>query len=96
MKNIFTKHPRAMNETYIEHLVCASIFGFKMLIGGVACLIHAIFPFVLKNTGSNLLFAMMQEYVNRLPQVEERTNQLSQAITQKRISCHQASESMHG
>lgn len=86
MRNIFTKHPRAMNETYLEHLLYASVFGTKMLVGGLACIIHAIFPFLFAKTGSNLLFSMVHDYVGRSPHLEPRTESLLQAIEEKRIT----------
>lgn len=45
MKNIFTDHPHSIGETYFKHLLFAGQFGVTMIIGGVVCLIHAIFPF---------------------------------------------------
>lgn len=83
MKNIFTQHPHSMNETYWQHLVCAVKFGSKMMIGGVACLIHAIFPFLFEKTGSNFLFQMMHDYVGRSPVNDNRTVVLSEFIEKK-------------
>jgi hypothetical protein len=84
MKNIFTDHPQSMNETYWQHFACAVKFGSKMFIGGIACLIHAIFPFIFQKTGSNLLFQMMHDYVDRSPNVEDRVVVLSQTLEQKK------------
>lgn len=90
MANIFTKHPRSMNETYLEHLYHASRFGVKMLTAGTACMLHAIFPFLFKNTASNFLLSMMHDYVSRAPKVEQRVDELSQTIIQKKSSCDAA------
>lgn len=52
MKKLFTEHPATVNQTYIEHAkfsLCLGYSGFKMMVAGV---IHAIFPFVLKDTAS--------------------------------------------
>jgi Family of unknown function (DUF6356) len=87
MRNIFTRHPSTMNETYFEHLANAGLFGVKMLIGGMACIIHAIFPFLFAKTGTNLLFNMVQDYVCRTPQIEERAHALSEIIQQKKMLC---------
>lgn len=48
----FTEHPAAVGETYGEHLVQASRFGGRMILGGIACLLHGIFPFLFVKTGS--------------------------------------------
>jgi len=52
---IFTEHPTSVGESYGEHLVFANSFGFKMIIGGLACCLHGIFPWMFKCTGSNVI-----------------------------------------
>ncbi|ANU06394.1 DUF6356 family protein [Paraurantiacibacter namhicola] len=49
---IFTDHPASVGETYGQHLVHASGFGIRMIAGGIACLLHGIFPFLCVKTGS--------------------------------------------
>ena len=83
MKNIFTEHPRSVGETYLQHFHNASSIGRLMLVGGIACFIHAIFPFVLEKTASNVLFNLMRFFVNRMPHVEERVVSLSECIERK-------------
>ncbi len=63
--NIFTKHPKSIGETYLQHLYFASIFGAKMVAGGLACMIHAIFPFVFQNTGSRMAIKLSEKFTNR-------------------------------
>ncbi len=48
----FTDHPESVGETYGEHFRVASSFGLAMLVGGAACLVHGIFPFLCTRTGS--------------------------------------------
>ena len=50
---LFTEHPASVGETYGEHLVMASGFGFRMILGGMACLIHGLLPFLFVKTGSS-------------------------------------------
>lgn len=50
--NPFTQHPAEVGETYGEHLVHAGGFGLRMVVGGLACMLHAIFPFLFVKTGS--------------------------------------------
>ncbi|MEA3017122.1 MAG: hypothetical protein QOI38_1844 [Sphingomonadales bacterium] len=50
--NPFTRHPTEVGESYGRHFVAASGFGLKMIGGGLACLVHAIFPFWFERTGS--------------------------------------------
>jgi Family of unknown function (DUF6356) len=50
--NPFTQHPASVGESYGEHLVVASSFGLRMILGGSACLIHGLLPFLFVKTGS--------------------------------------------
>lgn len=50
---LFTEHPASVGETYGEHLVMASSFGVRMILGGIACLIHGLLPFLFVKTGSS-------------------------------------------
>ena len=44
-----------MGESYGEHFANASTFGFRMILGGFACLVHAVFPFLCQTTGSETI-----------------------------------------
>ena len=50
----FTEHPHSLGETYFTHLLCALSYGIRMIFTGFAVIIHAIFPFVFKDSGSRL------------------------------------------
>lgn len=62
-KNPFTDHPASVGETYSEHLVHASGFGFAMLKGGVVCLVHALLPFMFEKTGSQIITGLHDRMV---------------------------------
>lgn len=62
--NLFTKHPNSIGETYFEHFFFASITGAKLTFGGIACIIHAIFPFLFQTTGSQMAKKMVED-INR-------------------------------
>ena len=49
---IFTDHPAEVGETYTEHMAYASSVGSRMVLAGLACMIHGILPFLFKTTGS--------------------------------------------
>jgi hypothetical protein len=59
----FTRHPASVGETYTEHLVMAGSFGWRMVIGGLACLVHAIFPFLFEYTASNHIRVLNDQMV---------------------------------
>jgi hypothetical protein len=54
VRNPFTTHPRDVGETYLEHGLFASRYGVKMTLGGIAALVHAVFPFLFEKTGSRI------------------------------------------
>jgi len=51
----FTEHPASVGETYSQHFVSAWGFAGRMLLGGVACGIHGLLPFLFKTTGSSTI-----------------------------------------
>ena len=52
MTNLFTAHPASVGQTYAEHLAFALAFGLRMVLGGLAAIVHAAFPFVFITTAS--------------------------------------------
>ncbi|MDY6945572.1 MAG: DUF6356 family protein [Pseudomonadota bacterium] len=53
--NPFTEHPTAVGETYLAHLRAAAGFGLQMVAAGLACLVHALLPFLFVRTGSDCI-----------------------------------------
>ena len=51
----FTEHPHEVGETYGEHFMVATRFGSAMLLGGLACMVHAVLPFLCTSTGSRTI-----------------------------------------
>jgi hypothetical protein len=71
MLRVFTDHPATVGETYLEHMRSASWFAVTMFVGGVACLLHAIFPFAFQKSGSRrirLLYERMVTNRHRAPE----------------------------
>ena len=52
MTNLFTAHPASVGQTYGEHFAFALAFGARMVLGGLAAIVHAVFPFVFITTAS--------------------------------------------
>lgn len=50
---LFLDHPRSVGETYLQHMGSAGQFGSRMILAGIACMLHGIFPFLFVKTGSN-------------------------------------------
>ena len=45
MNNIFTKHPKEVGETYLQHLYHAMSFSCLLLSLSLKALVHALLPF---------------------------------------------------
>ena len=41
---LFRDHPATVDETYGQHFMAAAGFGFRMIWGGIVCLVHAVIP----------------------------------------------------
>ena len=50
--SFLTDHLDEVGESYWEHMLRAAGFAVAMLVGGVACLVHALLPFLFVRTGS--------------------------------------------
>ena len=60
----FTDHPTSVGQTYFEHFKFALKVSASLLKAFLACLIHAVYPPVHKNTAS----ATIAELHNRIEQ----------------------------
>ena len=64
MKNIFTKHPKEVGESYIQHFFKALSFSGLLFSLGFKALIHALLPFCFETAVSErvkTLSASMQK-----------------------------------
>ncbi len=53
MIRMFSDHPASVGETYGEHAAFASGYGLRMVLCGLACMIHGVLPFLFVKTGTN-------------------------------------------
>lgn len=60
---LFVEHPASVGETYSEHLVHATGFGARMVWGGIACMIHAVLPFMFVKTASIVIHELHDRMV---------------------------------
>jgi hypothetical protein len=61
----FTEHPATVGESYAEHLQMASSFGAAMVLGGIACMIHGIFPALFVKTGSTTVLKLHDRMISK-------------------------------
>jgi hypothetical protein len=52
---VFTEHPASVGESYTQHLFRAWYFGARMVLAGIACLVHGVLPFLFVRTGSRAI-----------------------------------------
>lgn len=50
MHHAFTDHPRTLRMTYCSHFFQSMAMSFRMAKGAIVLGVHAVFPFLLKNS----------------------------------------------
>ena len=55
IKRYFLEHPDSIGESYTEHFRTAAKFSGAMILGGVACFVHALVPGLFVKTGSGII-----------------------------------------
>ena len=68
MINIFTKHPKKLGETYLQHMLGAVRYSFTFLLLFSVSLIHSVFPFLFTKTAS----CVVQEMAKHMEEREEK------------------------
>ena len=72
-QRLFTAHPASVGETYGEHFANAVAFGFRMIWGGLVCLVHALIPGAFCTKGSDMICELYERMVtNRRRLAESR------------------------
>jgi hypothetical protein len=64
----FRSHPASVGESYLQHMRMGATFGARMIGGGIACLVHAVFPFLFVRTGSECIRRLHDCMSARRPQ----------------------------
>lgn len=60
---LFREHPAEVSETYAEHFAAAGGFGARMVVGGIACMVHAAVPGLFVTTGSGTVKRLYEQMV---------------------------------
>ena len=61
------EHPRSVGESYSEHFGIAFMFGLRMLVGGLAALVHALLPCLFKTSASQIVRQLYTQLQTRTP-----------------------------
>lgn len=78
LNRLFRDHPTEVGETYAEHFAAAGGFGVRMIVGGLACVVHAVVPGLFITTGSGTVKTLYDKMVakrnaKRLANIEMRS-----------------------
>lgn len=60
---IFTQHPASVGENYLQHMGSALSFALPLLGAFLACLVHALLPFLFAKTGSRIIVRLHDRMV---------------------------------
>jgi hypothetical protein len=63
LKQLFIDHPASVGETYVEHAFHAAKFGAAMLLGALACFLHAVVPVLCTTIGSRTIARLHDQMV---------------------------------
>jgi Family of unknown function (DUF6356) len=58
IRKYFLDHPATVGESYGEHFGVATGVGVKMILGGIAALIHGLIPRYFETTGSRTILEL--------------------------------------
>ncbi len=53
IEKVFLQHPRSVDEGYFEHMGVAFSFGGRLILVGLACMVHALVPALFVKTASS-------------------------------------------
>lgn len=63
LRQLFTDHPASVGETYWQHLGMAWGFSWRLMAAALACLVHALLPFLFVRTGSKAITELYDRMV---------------------------------
>ncbi len=76
--NLFTDHPKSVNETYLEHMHMSGSFGVWLFLATLCAFCHALLPFMFEKTASNIIKKLHTRMVsNRVIQPVKESRSLS-------------------
>jgi hypothetical protein len=67
LRRLFTEHPDAVGESYVEHMRVALGFAAPLAVAAGAALVHAFLPFLCETTASRTVKALHARITSRRP-----------------------------
>jgi len=83
---LFTDHPKAVDETYFEHMGVAFSFGRHMFVASLACFVHGLVPGFFTKTGSNTVRTLYERMVTKRHRGSVQAQRVMQEIVQHGLS----------
>jgi|SRR5688500_7939822 hypothetical protein len=71
LDRVFLAHPRTVGESYLQHSAFALRIGSRLLLAGMAALVHAIVPCLCESTASRIILVMNAEIVARRAKADQ-------------------------
>ena len=62
---LFIDHPKAVNESYFEHMGAAFTVAFRLARASFKCIVHGVVPGLYKTAGSDAILKMAGEIAPR-------------------------------
>jgi hypothetical protein len=60
---LFTEHPTYVGETYTQHFGHGVGFGTRLVLAGIACILHGLLPFIFVRTGNRTVAQLNERMV---------------------------------
>lgn len=80
-RRLFLEHPATVGESYLEHASFAARFGWTMLLGSLACFVHALIPALCQSTGSKIVLQLHERLVQARASQSEKDSR--DAVTKR-------------
>lgn len=64
-QRVFMNHPRAVDETYFEHMRFAGWFAARLFAAGCAAMVHALIPCLFEKTAGRMIREMNARLTTR-------------------------------
>ena len=87
MKQLFTAHPRGVGESYWQHMASAFSFGLRMWVAGLACMVHALLPFLFTATGRNTIYKLHEQMITHRVRGQKDAHVRQDPPTQLKSAC---------
>lgn len=72
LDRLFFAHPRSVGESYLQHNAFALRIAGRLLVAGMAALVHAIVPCLCETTASRIVLAMHADIAARRAEANRR------------------------